>query len=77
MQVAPILRRPTERDSGDDAVPAIEMVPEHFGLLPGFAKDIKYGQRTYNARSETVAVLASFKKSWAKARHCIIPAEAI
>ena len=23
----------------------------HFGLLPSFAKDIKYGLRTYNARS--------------------------
>lgn len=76
-QVAPIIRRPPEHNFGDEAVPDMEVVPAHFGLLPGFAKDIKYGLRTYNARSETVANLASFKTAWAKARHCIIPAEAI
>jgi putative SOS response-associated peptidase YedK len=77
MQTAPIIRRPPELDSGDEAVPPLELVPARFGLLPGFAKDIKYGLRTYNARAETVASLASFKHAWAKARHCIIPAEAI
>ena len=76
-QWAPIVRRPPEHDSGDDAVPERELVLARFGLLPGFAKDEKYGLRTYNARSETVASLASFKGSWAKARHCIIPAASI
>ena len=76
-QLAPIIRRPPERDSGDDAVPDMELVPAHFGLLPGFAKDLKYGVRTYNARAETVHELASFKNAWAKARHCIIPCEAV
>ena len=76
-QWAPIVRRPPEHDSGDDAVPDRELVLARFGLLPGFAKDEKYGLRTYNARSETVASLASFKNSWAQARHCIIPASSI
>jgi putative SOS response-associated peptidase YedK len=76
-QWAPIVRRPPEHDSGDDAVPERELVLARFGLLPGFAKDEKYGLRTYNARSETVATLASFQGSWAKARHCIIPAASI
>jgi putative SOS response-associated peptidase YedK len=76
-QWAPIVRRPPEHDSGDEAVPDRELVLARFGLLPGFAKDEKYGLRTYNARSETVASLASFKGSWAKARHCIIPASSI
>ena len=76
-QWAPIVRRPPEHDSGNDAVPDRELVLARFGLLPGFAKDEKYGLRTYNARTETVAELASFKTAWAKARHCIIPAEAI
>ena len=76
-QRAPIVRRPSERSSGDEAVPDFEVVMAHFGLLPGFAKDIKYGVRTYNARSETVASLPSFKNAWAKARHCIVPCEAI
>lgn len=54
-------------------------VVEHavYGLLPGFAKEIAYGRKTYNARSETVATLASFKAAWGKGRRCIIPAEAI
>lgn len=76
-QWAPIIRRPPELDSGDEAVPDLEVVAARFGLLPGFAKDEKYGLRTYNARSETVAQLASFKTAWAKARHCIIPAASI
>lgn len=76
-QQAVIIRRPAAHDSGDDAVPAMEAVKASFGLLPAFAKDIQYGKRTYNARSETVAELASFKNAWAKSRHCIIPADAI
>ena len=76
-QFAPILRRPPERESGDQAVPDVEVIQARFGLLPGFAKEVKYGTRTYNARSETVASLASFKGAWAKARHCIVPCEAI
>ena len=48
-----------------------------FGLLPFFAKEIVYGRRTYNARSETVATLASFKHAWARGRRCVIPCEAI
>ena len=75
--LAPLIRRPPEHLSGDDAVPAFEVVSARFGLLPSFAKDIKYGLRTYNARTETVAELASFKHAWAKARHCIVPCEAI
>ena len=49
----------------------------HFGLVPAFAKELAYGRRTYNARSETVARLPSFRDSWRKGWRCIIPAEAI
>ena len=76
-QWAPIIRRPPELDSGDEAVPDLEVVTARFGLLPGFAKDEKYGLRTYNARSETAAQLASFKTAWGKAQHCIVPASSI
>jgi len=76
-QRAPFIRRPRERESGDEAVPAMEMAEGHFGLLPSFAKDAKYGVRTYNARVETVDQLASFKQAWAQAKHCIVPCEAI
>ena len=48
-----------------------------FGLLPHFQTEVSAGRRTYNARSETVATLASFRRSWKEGRRCIIPAEAI
>ena len=40
-QLAPIIRRPPERDSVDEAVLDMEIVAAHFELLPGFARDIK------------------------------------
>jgi putative SOS response-associated peptidase YedK len=48
-----------------------------FGLLPHFAAEIAFGRRTYNARSETVAKLASFRDAWARGQRCIVPAECI
>ena len=77
VQVGAMIRRPRELDSGDEAVPAMEAVQGHFGLLPSFATDVHFGKRTYNCRSETAATLASFKAAWAKPRHCIIPSEVI
>ena len=47
----------------------------HFGLLPSFAKEVVYGRKTYNARSETVHQLPSFRESWRKGWRCIVPAE--
>lgn len=47
-----------------------------FGLLPHFAAELAAGRKTYNARSETVAKLPSFRQSWAKGLRCIIPTEA-
>lgn len=48
-----------------------------FGMLAPFAKELAYGRRTYNARSETVHQLVTYKTPWAKGWRCIIPAEAI
>lgn len=45
-----------------------------FGLLPHFA-ELAAGRKTYNARSETVAKLPSFRQSWSKGWRCIIPVE--
>ena len=68
-QLAPFIRL-AEDDSGnrrcDDAF---------FGLLPHFATEIAFGRRTYNARSETVHKLASFKDAWRRGQRCVIPAE--
>jgi putative SOS response-associated peptidase YedK len=48
-----------------------------FGLLPHFAKELGYGRKTYNARSETIDKLPSFKKSWANGHRCIVPIESV
>ena len=46
-----------------------------FGLLPE-SVELAFGRKTYNARSETVARLPSFRQPWAAGQRCIIPAEA-
>ena len=48
-----------------------------FGLLPAFAKELAFGRRTYNARSETVHQLPSFRDAWRNGWRCIVPAESI
>ncbi len=67
-----------------DLAPFIRLVngtraaePGRFGLLPPWRREVKYGRNTYNARSETVASLPSFKDSWLKGLRCIIPAKAV
>lgn len=49
----------------------------HFGLLPVFAKEVAFGRKTYNARSETVHSKPSFRDSWRKGYRCVIPAECV
>lgn len=69
--LAPFIRlRPDAKDEliADDGI---------FGLLPHFATELAYGRKTYNARSETVHKLASFKQAWAGSQRCVIPVEAI
>ena len=63
-------------DVGDNAVPEREALPGVFGLVPHWSLDLKISRRTYNARSETVAVKPSFREAWKDAHHCIIPADA-
>lgn len=48
-----------------------------FGLLPAWAKDMAFGRRTYNARSETVAEKPSFREAWRQGRRCVVPAEVV
>ena len=71
------IRRPQEADAGDEAVPEREALAGQFGLIPHWAKDEKFGRRTFNARSETAATLPSFRDAWRKGQRCIIPADAI
>lgn len=46
----------------------------HWGLIPSWSKDMKFGSRMINARSETVAEKPSFRAAF-KRRRCIIPAD--
>jgi putative SOS response-associated peptidase YedK len=64
-------------DERDEDQPEFEVLAGQFGLLPFWAKDRKFGRRTYNARSETASTKPSFRDAWKKAQHCIIPAAAI
>ena len=72
---APFIRLSTEGQNGGK--PALVADDGMFGLLPGFATSLAFGRRTYNARSETIATLPSFRQPWAAGQRCIIPAEAI
>ena len=72
--MAPFIRLTTEGTEG--GAPALVVEDGVFGLLPHFAAELAYGRRTYNARSETVARLPSFKPAWMNGQRCIIPAEA-
>jgi putative ABC transport system substrate-binding protein len=67
------IRRPTESDVGDEAVPEREAMPGLFGLIPHWSTDATIGRRTFNARSETVASKPSFREAWKKGSHCVIP----
>ena len=72
INVAPFIR--LAKDGGSEA-PVVD--DGLFGLLPHFASEVSFGRRTYNARSETVHRLPSFRDAWANGQRCIIPAEAI
>src|SRR5205085_9957962 len=46
--------------------------PMRWGLIPSWAKDIKMGFSTFNARADAVASKPAFKGAWAKGRRCLI-----
>jgi len=75
--IGPFIREHEFADAGDEAVPQNELLVGSFGLIPHWAKDTKITRNTFNARSETADTKPSFRDAWKRARHCIIPAEAI
>ena len=52
-----------------------ECVLARWGLVPHWAKDIKFGTKCINARAETVATMAAFKNAF-KRKRCLVPATA-
>lgn len=75
------VRRPPEHDAGDEAVPEREATVGRWGMIPPGTPAAKLANAgkvpTFNARSETAHTLWTFRNAWAKAQHCIIPADAI
>lgn len=66
-EIKPIIR--LDRDGQRECVLA------RWGLVPSWAKDIRFGTRCINARAETVATTPSFRAAYAK-RHCLVPLNA-
>src|SRR5690348_15834772 len=44
----------------------------HWGLIPHWAKDLKIGARTINARAESLPTTASFRDAF-ESRRCLVP----
>ena len=64
--VAPIIRADAEAAAG------LRVDLAMFGLIPSWSKDRSIGRRTYNARTETVDQLSSFKYAWKAGQRCIV-----
>src|SRR5687767_3485704 len=63
-----------------DVMPIVRLVdgepritPARWGLIPYWAKDVKIGFSTINARAETVAEKPAFREAYEK-RRCLVPA---
>jgi putative SOS response-associated peptidase YedK len=52
-----------------------ECVLARWGLVPSWAKELKFGNRCINARSESIATTPAFRGAYAK-RHCLVPLNA-
>ncbi len=66
--LAPIVRRSPES-------PEFECVLARWGLVPPWAKDLKFGAHCINARAETIATAPSFRSAF-RHRRALIPLNA-
>jgi putative SOS response-associated peptidase YedK len=64
----PVLTVRFNRKTGERSLDALR-----WGLVPHWAKDLKFGARTINARAESLATTPAFRDAFA-ARRCLIPA---
>jgi putative SOS response-associated peptidase YedK len=67
--LAPTQRAAVVLGSGDK----LELRKLRWGLIPPWAKDLKTGFTTINARVETVAVKPAFRAAWKAPRRCLVP----
>ena len=58
--LAPFIRL-AEDDSGNRVVDLAQ-----FGMMPPQQAELAYGRKTYNARTETIAALYTYKGPWAE-----------
>jgi putative SOS response-associated peptidase YedK len=65
---APVVRRAHESDEREIAL-------LRWGLVPAWAKDLKFGTRCINARAETLATTPAFRLAYRK-RRCLVPVNA-
>ncbi|UBX51274.1 SOS response-associated peptidase [Acinetobacter pseudolwoffii] len=61
---APIMMRGAE---------GFELDIARFGLIPFWAKELKYGRHTYNAQTETIASKPSFRHAWKNNQFALVP----
>jgi len=47
-----------------------------WGLVPSWAKDIKFGAHCINAMAETIATKPAFRDAFARGQRCIVPVDA-
>ena len=73
---APIIRRAHSGPAGQADEPGQrEAVLARFGLIPWFAKSEKLAYSTMNARTETAATTASYRRPFRQRQWCIVPAQ--
>jgi putative SOS response-associated peptidase YedK len=66
--VAPVVRRAQRSEEREVAL-------LRWGLVPAWAKELKFGARCINARSETIASTPAFRVAYRK-RRCLVPLNA-
>ena len=66
-ELKPIIR--FARDGGRKCVLA------RWGLVPFWAKELKFGNRCINARADTIATAPAFREAYTR-RHCLVPLNA-
>ena len=72
-QAPVVLTRPPRPSDGEEPAPLRQLRLLTWGLVPSWAKDVKVGARTINARAESALTKPSFKRA-ALARRCLVPA---